>query len=99
MPLERARILREAGPLNRSDYSEYDDLRFHGIPVAAILQTCNSVAAQPNPGFAADSNYLRQQLLKRDHLRRSAFASSEGMIRSVNWLRRNSRALRLGAVS
>ena len=65
MLFECARIMREKGPLHESDFSKYGDLKFRGIPVSAILQDYNALVVQPDPGFAADNNYLRQELLKQ----------------------------------
>lgn len=64
MLFEVARIMRKAGPLKEYDYSKYESLTYHGIPVSAILQTYNSIASSPTPSFGADNNYIRQELIK-----------------------------------
>lgn len=51
-------------PLKESDYSKYENIKYHGIPVSAILQTYNSIASSPTPFFVADNNYIRQELIK-----------------------------------
>lgn len=65
MQFEVARIMRKAGPLKECDYSKYEGLTYHRIPVSAIMQTHNSIASSPNPSFGADNNYIRQELIKR----------------------------------
>ena len=62
--LEDVRAQKENGPLRRSDFSEYEALRYHGIPVASLLDGYNSCMVQPNPGFAGELNYLANELLK-----------------------------------
>ena len=65
MLFECAKIMRQQGPLHQDDYSVYEGLTFRGLPVGPILQTYNSLVMQPDPSFAADNNYLRQELLKK----------------------------------
>ena len=55
--------MKEAGPLGESDFSRYEGLTYHGIPVAALLDTYNSCMIQPVPTFAGDLNYLVGRLL------------------------------------
>ncbi len=43
--------------------TEYEDLIYHGISVAAILDTYNSAMVQPNPLFSGEMNYLANKLL------------------------------------
>lgn len=62
--LEDVRAQKENGPLCRSDFREYEALRYHGIPVASLLDGYNSCMVQPNPGFAGELNYLANELLK-----------------------------------
>lgn len=62
--LEDVQAQKENGPLCRSDFREYEALRYHGIPVASLLDGYNSCMVQPNPGFAGELNYLANELLK-----------------------------------
>lgn len=64
MLFEVARIMRKNGPLQEYDYTKYENIKYHGIPVSAILQTYNSIASSPTPSFGADNNYIRQELIK-----------------------------------
>lgn len=54
--------LRESGPEHTRDFSKYEGLTYHGIPVADILDAYNALMLQPI--FGAESNYLSQELLK-----------------------------------
>lgn len=54
--------LRQKGPEQTRDFSKYDGLTYHGIPVGDILDTYNALMLQP--GFGAECNYLSQELLK-----------------------------------
>ena len=42
---------------------KYENLTYHGISVAAILDTYNSAMVQPNPLFSGEMNYLANKLM------------------------------------
>lgn len=63
MLLEMAKQQKEAGPEGTGDFSEYESLTYHGISVAAILDTYNSAMVQSNPLFSGEMNYLANKLL------------------------------------
>ena len=60
---ELAEKQKENGPENSSDFPKYEGLTYHGISVAAILDTYNSAMIQPNPFFSCEMNYLANKLL------------------------------------
>lgn len=60
-----ARNIKESGPVGTADYRKYEPLTYHGVSVAALLDSYNSCMVQPNPGFAGELNYLANELLKR----------------------------------
>lgn len=62
--LDGAEAIKTAGPVKMSDFSRYEDIRYHGIPVASLLDGYNSCMVQPNPSFAGELNYLANELLK-----------------------------------
>ena len=63
MLLEMAKEQKATGPEGTGDFSEYESLTYHGISVAAILDTYNSAMVQPNPLFSGEMNYLANKLL------------------------------------
>lgn len=67
MLFDCARIMAEKGPLHTNDFSKYEGLTYHGIPVDAILQEYNTTCIQPDPTFGADNNYPRPELVKRGY--------------------------------
>ena len=62
--LDLARRQREGGPLHTADFSQYEGVTYHGIPVSSILDGYNSCMIQPNPAFAGELNYPANELLK-----------------------------------
>lgn len=62
--LQSAKEIKAQGPLHISDFTKYEKIKFHGIPVAAILDGYNACLVQPNPFFAGELNYLPNELLK-----------------------------------
>lgn len=54
---------KETGPEKMSDFSKYEDITYHGISVASILDTYNSAMVQPNPLFSGEMNYLANRML------------------------------------
>ena len=62
--LQSAKEIKAQGPLHSSDFTKYEKIKFHGIPVAAILDGYNACLVQPNPFFAGELNYLPNELLK-----------------------------------
>lgn len=63
MLLKMAKEQKAAGPEGTGDFTEYEGLAYHGISVAAILDTYNSAMVQPNPLFSGEMNYLANKLL------------------------------------
>lgn len=55
--------LKKAGPEKESDFSRYEKVTYHGIPVSDILDSYNSAMVQPNPLFSGEMNYLANRLL------------------------------------
>ena len=51
------------GPEHTADFSRYEALTYHGVSVAAILDSYNSAMVQPNPFFSGEMNYLANKLL------------------------------------
>ena len=54
---------KASGPEHTGDFSKYEALTYHGISVAAILDTYNSAMVQPNPLFSGEMNYLANRML------------------------------------
>ncbi len=54
MLLQMAKEQKATGPEGIGDFAEYEDLTYHGISVAAILDTYNSAMVQPNPLFSGE---------------------------------------------
>lgn len=63
MLLSMAKEQKATGPVGTGDFAEYESLTYHGISVAAILDTYNSAMVQPNPLFSGEMNYLANRLL------------------------------------
>ena len=63
MLLQMAKEQKATGPEGTGDFTEYEDLTYHGISVAAILDTYNSAMVQPNPLFSGEMNYPANKLL------------------------------------
>ena len=54
---------KATGPEKQGDFTKYEKLTYHGVSVAAILDTYNSAMVQPNPLFSGEMNYLANKLL------------------------------------
>lgn len=70
LPEEQMRLLidlasaqKSTGPEKLGNFTKYEKLTYHGISVAAILDTYNSAMVQPNPLFSGEMNYLANKLL------------------------------------
>ena len=57
---------KASGPEHTGDFRKYENLTWHGISAAAILDTYNSAMVQPNPLFSGEMNYLANKLLSID---------------------------------
>jgi len=65
---EAMRIYRESAPIRQSEIDEYRGLRYHGVPVSAILQAYSICQIQPDPGFSDDNNYLKNAFAEVEHV-------------------------------
>ena len=54
---------KAAGPEHTGDFKKYEGITYHGVSVAAILDTYNSAMVQPNPLFSGEMNYLSNKML------------------------------------
>ncbi len=54
---------KASGPEHTGDFSKFEALTYHGVSVAAILDTYNSAMVQPNPLFSGEMNYLANKML------------------------------------
>lgn len=63
MLLQIAKEQKATGPEKTGDFTKYENLTYHGISVAAILDTYNSAMVQPNPLFSGEMNYLANKLM------------------------------------
>lgn len=63
MLLAMAKEQKATGPEGTGDFTQYEGLTYHGISVAAILDTYNSAMVQPNPLFSGEMNYLANKML------------------------------------
>ncbi len=54
---------KESGPEHLGDFTEYEGITYHGVSVAAILDTYNSAMVQPNPFFSGEMNYFANKML------------------------------------
>lgn len=64
---EIVKIYRDAGPIG-ADLSKYKGLKYHGVPVTAILEAYNICQLQPDPGYSDDNNYLKNAVAEEAHL-------------------------------
>lgn len=60
-------LYRASGPLGTADLRKYAGLKYHGVPVSAILQAWNICQIQPNPGFSDDNNYYKNAVAAALH--------------------------------
>lgn len=65
---EAMRIYRESAPIRQSEIDGYRGLRYHGVPVSAILQAYSICQIQPDPGFSDDNNYLKNAFAEIEHV-------------------------------
>ena len=61
--IDLAAAQKATGPEKLGDFTKYENLTYHGVSVAAILDTYNSAMVQPNPLFSGEMNYLANKLL------------------------------------
>ena len=61
--IDLAAAQKATGPEKLGDFTKYEKLTYHGVSVAAILDTYNSAMVQPNPLFSGEMNYLANKLL------------------------------------
>lgn len=61
--VDLAAAQKATGPEKLGDFTKYEKLTYHGVSVAAILDTYNSAMVQPNPLFSGEMNYLANKLL------------------------------------
>ena len=61
--IDLAAAQKATGPEKQGDFTKYEKLTYHGVSVAAILDTYNSAMVQPNPLFSGEMNYLANKLL------------------------------------
>ncbi len=54
---------KESGPEHLGEFTKYEGITYHGVSVAAILDTYNSAMVQPNPLFSGEMNYLANKML------------------------------------
>ena len=54
---------KAAGPEHMGDFTKYEGITYHGVSVAAILDTYNSAMVQLNPLFSGEMNYLANKML------------------------------------
>lgn len=62
------KIYRESAPIKQSEIDKYRGLTYNKVPVTAILQAYSICQIQPNPGFAADNNYLKNAFIEEANL-------------------------------
>ena len=98
---EAMRIYRESAPIRQSQIEQYRGLKYHGVPVTAILQAYSICQIQPNPGFSDDNNYLKNAFAEAEHvdfregLERQQVIASDGtnitelVEKAVSWLTEN----------
>lgn len=60
-------IYKQKGPYKTSDFTKYEKLKYHGVPVSTILNSYNSVQIQPRPDFSCDNTYFRNRVLEDGH--------------------------------
>ena len=61
--IELAQAQKSHGPEGMGDFTRYEGATYHGVSVAAILDTYNSAMVQPNPLFSGEMNYLANLVL------------------------------------
>ena len=54
---------KESGPEHTGDFTPYEGISYHGVSMAAILDTYNSAMVQPNSLFSGEMNYLANKML------------------------------------
>ena len=60
---ELATVQKAQGPEHTGDFRKYEGITYHGVSVAAILDTYNSAMVQENPLFSGEMNYLANKML------------------------------------
>ena len=65
---EAMRLYRESAPIKQSEIERYRELKYHGVPVSAILQAWSICQIQPDPGFSDDNNYLKNAIAEAEHV-------------------------------
>lgn len=60
---ELATAQKAQGPEHTGDFKKYENITYHGVSVAAILDTYNSAMVQENPLFSGEMNYLANKML------------------------------------
>ena len=60
---ELAAAQKAQGPEHTGDFKKYESITYHGVSVAAILDTYNSAMVQENPLFSGEMNYLANKML------------------------------------
>lgn len=60
-----AQAQKATGPAGTGDFSRYEDVAYHGLSVAAILDTYNAAMVQPNPLFSGEMNYMANLMLAK----------------------------------
>lgn len=61
-------IYRDNTLIPRSELAKYSGLTWNGVSVTGILQAYSMCLVQPDPGFADDNNYFKNQLAEHAHL-------------------------------
>jgi predicted aldo/keto reductase-like oxidoreductase len=61
-------IYRDNTLIPRSELGKYSGLTWNGVSVTGILQAYSMCLVQPDPGFADDNNYFKNQLAEHAHL-------------------------------
>ena len=60
-------IYKKNGPLKMMDFSPYVGLRYHRVPVSAILDTYNTCQFQLNPSYGCDNCYIKNTMAEESH--------------------------------
>ncbi len=60
---ELATAQKAQGPEHTGNFKKYENITYHGVSVAAILDTYNSAMVQENPLFSGEMNYLANKML------------------------------------
>ena len=61
---DNIRTMKDFRPLSGEEQDLLIKLKYHGISVAALLDSYNAAMVQPNPNFSVELNYLANELLK-----------------------------------